>query len=67
MFFFLEDWQFVNEFRHIIGKVSTSPQRSCICVYVLLGISRLFPDSSGTTLVLIDDKSDAFVYNPVST
>ena len=26
MYFFLEDWQFVNEFRHIIGKVSTSPQ-----------------------------------------
>ena len=26
----------------------------------------MFPDASGTRLVIIDDKSDAFVYNPVN-
>lgn len=25
----------------------------------------MFPDSSGTKLVVIDEKSDAFVFNPV--
>ena len=48
--------------------VPSSPphaQRS-MTLYLLLGISRVFPDSSGTTVVFIDDKSDAFVYNPVS-
>ena len=48
MYFFIEDWQFVNEFRHVVG------------------IRRLFSDPSGTRLVFIDDKSDGFVYNPVS-
>lgn len=27
----------------------------------------MFPDPSGTRLVFIDDKSDTFVYNPVSS
>ena len=30
-----------------------------------IGISKIFPDSSGTKLVVMDEKSDAFVYNPV--
>lgn len=33
---------------------------------VISGISKIFPDASGTMVVFIDDKSDAFVYNPVS-
>ncbi|XP_065839406.1 WD repeat-containing protein 19-like isoform X2 [Oscarella lobularis] len=47
-YFFLEDWQFVNEFRHVIG------------------IRGLYPDSSGTRLIFIDDKSDGIIYNPVN-
>eukprot|EP00118_Oscarella_pearsei_P011922 m.83949 g.83949 ORF g.83949 m.83949 type:complete len:1349 (+) comp36373_c0_seq7:62-4108(+) len=47
-YFFLEDWQFVNEFHHIIG------------------IRSLFPDSTGTRLIFIDDKSDGIIYNPVN-
>lgn len=49
MYFFIEDWQKVNEYRHMIG------------------IKKLFPNYSGTKLVLIDDKSDGYIYNPVST
>ena len=47
-YFFIEDWQYVNEFRHVVG------------------IRKLFPDPSGTRLIFMDDKSDGFVYNPVS-
>jgi WD repeat-containing protein 19 len=47
-YFYVEDWNFVNEFRHVVG------------------IRRIFPDLGGTRLVFIDDKSDGFVYNPVS-
>ena len=47
-YFYVEDWNFVNEFRHVVG------------------IRRIFPDLSGTRLVFIDEKSDGFVYNPVS-
>ena len=32
----------------------------------IVGIKKLFPDPSGTRLVFIDDKSDGYVYNPVS-
>ena len=48
-YFFIEDWQYVNEFRHVVG------------------IRKLFPDPSGTRLIFMDDKSDGFVYNPVSS
>ena len=34
-------------------------------MYLLAGISKVFPDSSGTRMVLVDEKSDAFIYNPV--
>ena len=30
------------------------------------GIKKIFPDVSGTHLVFIDEKTDGFVYNPVS-
>ena len=33
----------------------------------VVGIRKLFPDPSGTRLIFVDDKSDGFVYNPVST
>ena len=29
------------------------------------GISKVFPDLSGTKLFIIDEKSDGFIYNPV--
>ncbi|XP_071847434.1 WD repeat-containing protein 19-like isoform X2 [Apostichopus japonicus] len=32
----------------------------------VVGIRRLFADNTGTRLVFIDDKSDAFIYNPVN-
>ena len=35
-------------------------------VFLLQGIKKIFPDISGTHLVFIDEKSDGFVYNPVS-
>ncbi|XP_076359241.1 WD repeat-containing protein 19-like isoform X2 [Tachypleus tridentatus] len=46
--FLLEDWQLVNEYRH------------------LAGIRHLYPDPSGTRLVVVDDKTDGFIYNPVN-
>ena len=47
-YFYMEDWQFVNEFRHVVG------------------VRKVFSDASGSRLVFIDDKSDCYVYNPVS-
>ena len=35
-------------------------------VCLLPGIKKIFPDISGTHLAFIDEKSDGFVYNPVS-
>lgn len=35
-------------------------------VFSLQGIKKIFPDISGTHLAFIDEKSDGFVYNPVS-
>ncbi|XP_015201422.1 WD repeat-containing protein 19 isoform X2 [Lepisosteus oculatus] len=46
--FYIEDWQYVNEYRHPVG------------------IRKIFPDPNGTRLVLIDDKSDGFIYCPVN-
>ncbi|CAH2300032.1 WD repeat-containing 19 isoform X1 [Pelobates cultripes] len=43
-YFYLEDWQFVNEYRHNVS------------------VKKIFPDASGTRLVLIDEKADGFVY-----
>ena len=36
-----------------------------VCIYSI-GIRQLYPDVNGTHIVLIDDKSDAYIYNPVS-
>ena len=47
-YFYIEDWQYVNEFRHVVG------------------IRKIFPDLNGTKLIFIDEKSDGYVYNPVS-
>ena len=35
-------------------------------LFLSKGIKKIFPDISGTHLVFIDEKSDGFVYNPVS-
>ncbi|XP_053314341.1 WD repeat-containing protein 19 [Spea bombifrons] len=43
-YFYLEDWQFVNEYRHNVS------------------VKKVFPNPSGTRLVLIDEKADGFVY-----
>jgi len=32
----------------------------------MCGMRMLFPDHSGTRLIFVDEKSDGFVYNPVS-
>jgi WD repeat-containing protein 19 len=32
-----------------------------------VGIRRIFPEITGSRLVLIDDKSEAFIYSPVSS
>ncbi|CAI9586108.1 unnamed protein product [Staurois parvus] len=45
-YFYLEDWQYVNEYRHPVS------------------IRKIFPDASGTRLVLIDEKTEGFVYCP---
>ena len=69
MYFFIEEWQFVNEFRHIVGKIllysSIALTQHNVHVHDIVGISRVFSDSNGTAVILIDDKSDAFVYSPV--
>ena len=65
MYFFIEEWQFVNEFRHIVGKIFIALTQHNVHVHDIVGISRVFSDSNGTAVILIDDKSDAFVYSPV--
>ena len=35
-------------------------------MFLFEGIKKIFPDVSGTHLVFIDEKTDGFVYNPVS-
>ncbi|XP_034967788.2 WD repeat-containing protein 19 isoform X1 [Zootoca vivipara] len=47
-YFYIEDWQFVNEYRHSVS------------------VRNIFPDPNGSRLVFIDDKSDGFVYCPVT-
>lgn len=47
-YFYIEDWQFVNDYRHPVS------------------VKKIFPDPNGTRLVFIDEKSDGFVYCPVS-
>ncbi|KAG8453594.1 hypothetical protein GDO86_000286, partial [Hymenochirus boettgeri] len=47
-FFFLEDWQYVNEYRHSVS------------------VRKIFPDATGTKLVLIDEKAEGFVYCPLN-
>lgn len=47
-YFFIDDWAFVNEFRHVVG------------------IKMLAPDTNGTRLLFLDDKGDAYIYNPVN-
>ena len=37
----------------------------CTCVF-LLAISKVYPDYSGTRLVFVDEKGDAYLHNPVS-
>ncbi|XP_063813141.1 WD repeat-containing protein 19 [Pseudophryne corroboree] len=47
-YFYLEDWQYVNEYRHPVS------------------VKKVFPDLSGTRLVLIDEKTEGFVYCPLN-
>lgn len=47
-YFFLEDWLYVNEYRHVVAP------------------RKLYPDTTGTRLVFIDEKSDGFIYSPVN-
>lgn len=32
----------------------------------LTGVTKVFPDGSATRLVFVDEKSDAYLYNPVN-
>ena len=79
-YFFIEDWQYVNEFRHVVGKhnhcyycAHVHTTHTCMHAHKLLGLNyyfagirQLYPDSNGTHLVFVDDKSDSYLYNPVS-
>ena len=65
-YFLLQEWQFVNEFQHVLGKIYVSRYDVILILIVVSGITKVFPDASGTAVVFIDDKCDAFVYNPVS-
>ncbi|XP_069600695.1 WD repeat-containing protein 19 [Ranitomeya imitator] len=47
-YFYLEDWQYVNEYRHPVS------------------VKKIFPDASGTRLVIIDEKTEGFVYCPLN-
>ena len=75
-YFFVEDWKFVNEFRHVVGKelhytsvltrmVGMFSQIKKSVLLVSSGIRKLFVDQSGTKLVFLDDKSDGYIYCPV--
>ena len=37
-----------------------------INLIIVTGITKVYPDSSGIRLVFTDDKSDAFLYNPIN-
>lgn len=37
-----------------------------MCLLSILGISQIYPDSTGNKVVIIDEKCDAFLYNPIS-
>ncbi|CAN2388495.1 WD repeat-containing protein [Pristimantis euphronides] len=45
-YFYLEDWQYVNEYRHPVS------------------VKKIFPDASGTRLIIIDEKTEGCVYCP---
>ncbi|KAG8591696.1 hypothetical protein GDO81_000268 [Engystomops pustulosus] len=45
-YFYLEDWQYVNEYRHPVS------------------VKKIFPHASGTRLIIIDEKTEGFVYCP---
>ncbi|KAM4052553.1 WD repeat-containing protein 19 [Anomaloglossus baeobatrachus] len=47
-YFYLEDWQYVNEYRHSVS------------------VKKIFPDASGTRLIIIDEKTEGFVYCPLN-
>ncbi|XP_073502065.1 WD repeat-containing protein 19 [Phyllobates terribilis] len=47
-YFYLEDWQYVNEYRHPVS------------------VKKIFPDASGTRLIIIDEKTEGFVYCPLN-
>ncbi len=33
--------------------------------FVCVGITKLYPDPTSTRLIIVDEKSDAYIYNPV--
>ena len=37
-----------------------------IYLFIFVGISKLYSDPSCTRLVFVDEKSDAFLYNPIN-
>jgi WD repeat-containing protein 19 len=49
-YFYLDSWSMVNEFRHEGG----------------VGTRKLFPNSSGTRCIFIDNNNDGFLYSPVN-
>ena len=67
----------MNEYRHVIGKsiklLTTDRililldfwRELMMFVYLCAGVAQVWPDASGTRLVFVDEKSDAFLLNPV--
>ena len=57
----------MNEFRHVVGEYTSirSGYYTPLLFYIA-GIRHLYPNFNGTQLVFIDEKSDAYLYNPVS-
>ena len=50
--------------------ITLNTLHECICfcdLPYLVAITSVYPDPSGTRLVFVDEKSDAFLYNPVSS
>ena len=59
----MDDWQLLNEYKHLLGTIFIN---YTIIKYILLGIVHLYADTTGTKLVIIDDKCDAFLFNSVN-
>ncbi len=69
-YFFLEDWTTVHEFRHVFAIDRYTfcayqfPNFFLICRH-MAGIKQIEPEPNGTKCIVVDAKTQGYVYNPV--